>query len=131
MRSREDVEVEIAVQYNSSYQENILSYANNINTTEGGTHLSGFKTALTRVLNQYARKAGILKDKDPNLSGDDVREGLTAVVSVKVTQPQFESQTKIKLNNPEVEGIVNSVVGEGLGTIYLEEHPSEPEARDR
>ncbi|HOM83548.1 MAG TPA: toprim domain-containing protein, partial [Armatimonadota bacterium] len=82
------------------------------------------KTAITRVLNQYARKAGMLKDKDPNLSGDDVREGLTAVVSVKVTQPQFESQTKIKLNNPEVEGIVNSVVGEGL-SIYLEEHPSE------
>jgi len=124
MRTREDVEVEIALQYNSTYQENILSYANNINTTEGGTHLSGFKTAITRVLNQYARKAGMLKDKDPNLSGYDVREGLTAVVSVKVTQPQFESQTKIKLNNPEVEGIVNSVVGEGL-SIYLEEHPSE------
>ncbi|HEX2999017.1 MAG TPA: toprim domain-containing protein, partial [Armatimonadota bacterium] len=124
LRAREDVEVEIALQYNSSFQENILTYANNINTLEGGTHLSGFKTALTRVFNQYARKGGMLKEKDPNLSGDDVREGLTAVVSVKVMQPQFESQTKIKLNNPEVEGIVNSVVGDGLST-FLEEHPNE------
>ncbi|MBI3944929.1 MAG: type IIA DNA topoisomerase subunit B [Armatimonadetes bacterium] len=124
IRTRDDIEVEIALQYNSSYQENILTYANNINTTEGGTHLSGFKTALTRVLNQYARKAGLLKEKEPNLGGDDVREGLTAVVSVKLPQPQFESQTKIKLNNPEAEGTVNSVVGEGLAT-FLEEHPGD------
>ncbi|MDH7570471.1 MAG: toprim domain-containing protein, partial [Armatimonadota bacterium] len=123
-RARDGVEVEIALQYQSGYQENILSFANNINTTEGGTHLSGFKTALTRVLNQYARKTGLLKEKEPNLSGDDVREGLTAVISVKLSNPQFESQTKIKLNNPEVEGIANSVVGEGLA-IYLEEHPAE------
>ncbi len=121
---REGVEVEISLQYQSGYQENILTYANNINTTEGGTHLSGFKTALTRVFNQYARKSGQLKEKDPNLSGDDVREGLTGIVSVKVTQPQFESQTKIKLNNPEVEGIVNSAVGEGL-TAFLEQHPGD------
>ncbi len=122
-RSRDDTQIEIAMQYNAGYLDLIYSYANNIHTAEGGTHVSGFKTALTRVLNQYARKANLLKEKDRNFSGDDVREGLTAVISVKLTQPQFEGQTKTKLGNSEVEGLVNSVVGEALST-YLEEHPS-------
>ena len=115
--------VEIALQYNLGYQENILTFANNINTPDGGTHLSGFKTALTRVLNNYARKNGLLKEKELNFSGDDVREGLAAVISVKLTHPQFESQTKVKLANNDVEGIVNSIVGEKL-TEYLEENPA-------
>jgi len=122
-RSRDDTQVEIALQYNDSYQENILTFANNIHTTEGGSHLSGFKTALTRVINTYARKAGLLKEKDPNFTGDDVREGLTAVISVKLLHPQFEGQTKSKLGNSEIEGIVNSIVGEGLSE-YLEENPA-------
>ena len=121
-RSREDTEVEIAIQYNNGFQESIFSFANNIHTTEGGTHLSGFKTALTRVINAYARKTGALKEKDPNLSGDDVREGMAAVIAVKLLHPQFESQTKIRLANPEIEGLVNSVVGEGLAE-FLEENP--------
>ena len=120
---REDVEAEIALQYNQGFLESIHSYANNIHTMEGGTHLSGFKTALTRAINAYARKAGLLKEKDPNFSGDDVREGLTAVISVKLLNPQFEGQTKTKLGNTEVEGLVNSIVYEGL-TNYLEENPS-------
>ena len=114
---------EIAIQYNLGYQETILTFANNINTPDGGTHLSGFKTALTRVLNNYARKNGILKEKENNFSGDDVREGLSAVISVKLAHPQFESQTKVKLTNGDVEGIVNSIVGEKL-TEYLEENPA-------
>jgi len=122
-RSRDNTQVEIALQYNAGYLDLIYSYANNIHTAEGGTHVSGFKTALTRVLNQYARKANLLKEKDANLSGDDVREGLTAVISLKLMQPQFEGQTKTKLGNSEIEGLVNSVVGEALG-VYLEEHPS-------
>ncbi|HHX41497.1 MAG TPA: type IIA DNA topoisomerase subunit B [Armatimonadetes bacterium] len=122
--TRTEVAVEVALQLHSGYQENILSYANNINTLEGGTHVSGLKAALTRVLNAYARKVGLLKERDANLTGDDVRDGLTAVISVKISQPQFESQTKIKLNNPEVEGIVNSVVGDGLSS-YLEENPTD------
>lgn len=120
---RDETIVEVAMQYNDGFQENILSYANNIHTQEGGTHLSGFKTALTRVLNNYARKCGALKDKDPNLQGDDVREGLAAVISVKIHSPQFEGQTKTKLGNGEVEGIVNSIVGEKFGE-FLEEHPT-------
>jgi len=122
-RWREDTEVEIALQYNGSYIENILSYANNIHTTEGGTHVSGLKTALTRVINQYARKANLLKEKDTNFGGDDVREGLTVVISVKLLNPQFEGQTKTKLGNSEIEGLVNSIVGEALAE-FLEEHPS-------
>jgi DNA gyrase subunit B len=122
-RTRDGTEVEIALQYNAGYSELILSYANNIHTAEGGTHVSGFKTALTRVINQYARKAGLLKEKDSNFGGEDVREGLTAVISVKLLQPQFEGQTKTKLGNSEIEGLVNSVVGEALGE-YLEEHPT-------
>ena len=115
--------VEIAIQFNLGYNETLLSFANNINTPMGGTHASGFKTALTRVLNSYARKNGQLKDKDPNLSGEDVREGLSAVLSVKLTdRPAFESQTKVKLTNAYVEGVVNSIVGEKLSE-YLEENP--------
>jgi len=120
---REDTLVEVALQYNEGFQENILSYANNIHTQEGGTHLSGFKTALTRVINNYAHKSGALKEKDPNLGGDDVREGMAAVISVKIKHPQFEGQTKTKLGNGEVEGIVNSIVGEKFGE-FLEEHPT-------
>jgi len=122
-RGRDETEVEIALQYNTGYQETILSYANNIHTVEGGTHVSGLKTALTRALNGYARKANLLKEKDRNFVGDDVREGLTAVISVRLTQPQFEGQTKTKLGNSDIEGMVNSIVGEALGE-YLEEHPS-------
>jgi DNA gyrase subunit B len=122
-RERDGMYVDIALQYNTGYLESIHSYANNIHTAEGGTHLSGFKTALTRVLNSYARKAGHLKEKDPNFTGEDVREGLTAVISVKLMDPQFEGQTKTKLGNSEVEGLVNSIVGEGLSE-YLEENPS-------
>ncbi|HUV04094.1 MAG TPA: DNA topoisomerase subunit B [Armatimonadota bacterium] len=122
-RQREDIDVEIALQHNNGYLENILTFANNINTTEGGVHLSGFKTALTRVINNYARKIGALKEKDSNLTGDDAREGLAAVISVKLLNPQFEGQTKTKLGNSEVEGIVNSIVGEGLSE-FLEENPA-------
>jgi len=120
---KDGVQVEIALQYNDSYTENILSFANNINTQEGGTHEAGFKTALTRVVNDYARKLNIIKEGQPNLSGEDIREGLAAVISVKVPEPQFEGQTKTKLGNSEVRGIVDSVVGEGMGT-FLEENPS-------
>ena len=123
MKTRDDVQVEIALQYNQTYSETVLSFANNVHTKEGGTHLSGFRTALTRVINQYARKSGSIKEKDPNLSGDDVREGLTAVISVRLFKPQFEGQTKAKLGNSEVEGIVNSIMGEGL-TQFLEENPA-------
>lgn len=120
---RDDTALDVAIQYNETFQENILTYANNIHTQEGGTHLSGFKTALTRVINNYARKSGALKEKDPNLQGDDVREGLSSVISVKIVNPQFEGQTKTKLGNGEVDGIVNSIVGEKLGE-FLEENPN-------
>ncbi|MDY4949397.1 MAG: DNA topoisomerase (ATP-hydrolyzing) subunit B [Clostridium cadaveris] len=120
---KDDYIVEIALQYNDSYNENIFSFANNIDTIEGGTHLSGFKSALTRSFNDYAKKFGFLKDNDKNLSGDDIREGLTAVVSVKLTDPQFEGQTKTKLGNSEVRSIVDNIVGEGVST-FLEENPN-------
>ncbi len=120
---KSDTYCELAIQYNLGYQETLLSFANNINTPDGGTHLSGFKTALTRVLNNYARKTGLLKEKESNFAGDDVREGLSVVISVKLAHPHFESQTKVKLTNNDVEGIVNSVVGEKL-TEYLEENPA-------
>jgi DNA gyrase subunit B len=120
---REGVEAEVAIQYNQGFLDSIHSYANNIHTVEGGTHLSGFKTALTRAINAHARKAGLLKEKDPNFSGDDAREGLTAVISVKLLNPQFEGQTKTKLGNTDVEGLVSSIVYEGL-TTYLEENPT-------
>ena len=121
---KDRVQVEIALQYTDSYTENIFSYVNNIHTQEGGTHELGFKMALTRVVNDYARKLNILKDANPNLSGEDIREGITAVISVKVPEPQFEGQTKTKLGNTEVRGIVDAVVSEGVG-MYLEEHPTE------
>ena len=120
---KDDTVVEIAMQYNDSYQENIYSFVNNINTEEGGTHLAGFKIALTRAANDFARRLNVLKDKDGNLSGEDVREGLTAVISLKVREPQFEGQTKTKLGNSEVRGIVDSIVTEGL-TEYFEENPA-------
>jgi DNA gyrase subunit B len=117
-------EVEVAMQWNNSYQENLLSFANNINTHEGGTHLSGFRSALTRTINAYARQKGELKEKDPNLQGEDVREGLTAIISVKIQDPQFEGQTKTKLGNPPVEGFVQQAVNRGLAE-FLEENPGE------
>ena len=118
-----EVPVEIAIQYTTSYSENIYTFVNNINTVEGGTHLEGFKRALTKVFNDYARAHNILKDKDANLQGEDIREGITAVVSVKVREPQFEGQTKTKLGNSEVTGIVQSMVNSALST-YLEENPN-------
>jgi DNA gyrase subunit B len=120
---RDGIIAEISLQYNDGYNENIYSFANNIDTIEGGTHLAGFKTALTRVINDYAKKFNHLKDNDKNLSGDDIREGLTAVVSIKISEPQFEGQTKTKLGNSEVRGIVDSIVGEGV-SIFLEENPN-------
>ncbi|MFZ3172607.1 MAG: DNA topoisomerase (ATP-hydrolyzing) subunit B [Carboxydocellales bacterium] len=121
--NKEGLQVEICLQYNEGYTENIFSFANNINTHEGGTHESGFKTALTRVINDYARKNNILKENENNLSGEDIREGIIAVISVKVRDPQFEGQTKTKLGNSEIRGLVDSAVGEGMG-IFLEENPS-------
>ncbi|MCS6803376.1 MAG: DNA topoisomerase (ATP-hydrolyzing) subunit B [Chloroflexota bacterium] len=116
--------VEIAFQYNDSYAESVFSFANTINTVDGGTHLTGFRTALTRVLNDYARKAKLLKDDEGNLTGEDVREGLTAIISVKLAEPQFEGQTKAKLGNPEMKGQVESALSEGL-SAYLEENPAD------
>lgn len=115
--------VEIAMQYNTSYSENIYSFVNNINTEEGGTHLAGFKIALTRAANDFSRKQNLLKSSDENLSGDDIREGLTCVISLKIQEPQFEGQTKTKLGNSEVRGIVDSIVSEGLSE-YFEENPT-------
>jgi DNA gyrase subunit B len=120
--TRDDVGIELAMQYNDQYNENVFSFVNNINTHEGGTHLTGFKSALTRVINAYAQKGNFLKKADFTLSGDDVREGLTAVLSVKVREPQFEGQTKTKLGNSEVESAVKTLVNEWLAA-YLEEHP--------
>jgi DNA gyrase subunit B len=122
--SEEEGEVELAMQWNSSYQESIFSFANNINTHEGGTHLSGFRAALTRTLNAYARNKGLLKEKDDNLAGEDVREGLTAVISVKLHDPQFEGQTKTKLGNPPIKGLVEETVNRKLAE-YLEENPGD------
>src|SRR5689334_9370845 len=123
-RDIEGTQVEIALQYNETFVENVVAFANTIHTIEGGSHVTGFRSALTAVLNRYARKAGILKESDPNLTGEDVREGLTAVISVKVLEPQFEGQTKGKLGNAEVQGHVSLAITEGL-TQYLEENPSE------
>jgi DNA gyrase subunit B len=120
---KEDIIVEIALQYNDGYAETLYTFANNINTKEGGTHLIGFKSALTRTVNSYATSSGLLKNGKEALSGDDVREGLTAVINVKLLHPQFEGQTKMKLGNSEVKGIVESIVNDGLGT-YFEENPS-------
>lgn len=121
---KESCIVELAMQYTDGYSENIFTFANNINTQEGGTHLSGFRSAVTRVINDYSRKYGYLKEKDENLQGDDVREGLTAVISVKLMNPQFEGQTKTKLGNSEIRGIVDSLVSENLER-FLEENPKD------
>ena len=123
----EEGAAEIAMQWNSSYQDSIHSFANNINTREGGSHMSGFRSAITRTLNKYAREHGLLKEKEDNLTGEDVREGLTAVISVKLRDPQFEGQTKTKLGNPGMAGFVESIVNTGLGE-FLEENPSEARA---
>lgn len=122
--AKDDIELEVAIQYNDTYTETMLSFANNINTHEGGTHLSGFRSALTRTINDYARRKNILKDTDENLTGDDVREGCTALISIRIPDPQFEGQTKTKLGNSEVRGLVESIVGEQLAT-YLEENPTD------
>ncbi|HSB52411.1 MAG TPA: DNA topoisomerase (ATP-hydrolyzing) subunit B [Dissulfurispiraceae bacterium] len=122
-REKDGVVVEIALQYNDAYVENIYTFANNINTREGGTHLVGFKSALTRTANSYATSAGIIKDQKESITGEDIREGLTAVISVKLPSPQFEGQTKMKLGNSEVKGVVESVTNEALGS-YFEENPS-------
>lgn len=121
---REGINVELAFQYTDGYQDNVFTFANNINTHEGGTHLSGFRSALTRVVNDYCRKYKFIKEKDVNLLGEDIREGLTAVVSVKIEEPQFEGQTKTKLGNSEVRGIVESVVAEAVDA-FLEENPND------
>lgn len=120
---RDGVIAEISLQYHDGYTENLYSFANNIDTIEGGTHLSGFKTALTRIINDYGKRFNHIKENDKNLSGDDIREGLTAVISVKISEPQFEGQTKTKLGNSEVRSIVDSIVGEGV-SIFLEENPN-------
>jgi DNA gyrase subunit B len=122
-KEKDNIVVEVALQYNDSYNEQIYSFVNNINTIEGGTHLSGFRSALTRVLNDYIKKHELTKGKDVSISGDDAREGLTAVISVKVPNPQFEGQTKTKLGNNEVEGLTKSIVGDTLGTFF-EENPN-------
>ncbi len=122
-KEKDRIQVEIAIQYSDSFNENIFTYTNNIHTVEGGTHLSGFRSALTRTINQYGKANKLFKSDEEGMGGDDVREGLTAVISVKVPDPQFEGQTKTKLGNGEVEGIVASIVNEELGT-YFEEHPS-------
>jgi DNA gyrase subunit B len=123
-RKEGNTAVEVALQYNDSYTENVLAFANNINTVDGGTHVTGFRAALTSSLNDWARRAGVLKEADGNLSGDDVREGLTAVISVKLTDPQFEGQTKAKLGNAEVKGQVQAAVSDSLAQ-YLDENPAD------
>ena len=123
----ENIGIEAAIQYTDAYTESVYSFANTINTIDGGTHLTGLRSSLTRVVNDYARKNGLLKDADPNFSGDDTREGLTAIVSVKHPDPQFESQTKVKLMNPEVQTYVTQVVGEAFST-FLEENPQAAKA---
>ena len=119
----DNIGIEVAVQFTDAYSESVYSFANTINTIDGGTHLTGLRTAITRVINDYARRANLLKDADPNFTGDDTREGMTAIVSIKHPDPQFESQTKVKLMNPEVQTYVQQVVGESFGT-FLEENPS-------
>ncbi len=120
---KNDVEIEVAIQYNDTYKEKIFSFANNINTIEGGFHLIGFKAALTRTINQYATNGNLPKKMVAKISGDDAREGLTAVVSLRIMSPQFEGQTKTKLGNSEVKGLVESLINEKL-SVYLEENPA-------
>jgi len=123
----ENIGIEVAIQYTDAYAESVYSFANTINTIDGGTHLTGLRTAVTRVLNDYARRNGLLKESDPNFTGDDTREGMTAIVSIKHPDPQFESQTKVKLMNPEVQTYVQQVVGEALA-VFLEENPAAAKA---
>ena len=123
----EGIGIEAAIQYTDAFTESVYSFANTINTIDGGTHMTGLRSALTRVINDYARKSGLLKDADPNFTGDDTREGLTAIVSIKHPDPQFESQTKVKLMNPEVQTYVTQVVGEAFST-FLEENPQAAKA---
>ncbi len=125
--NKDKVIVEIAIQYTDSYNENIFSFVNNINTIEGGTHLIGFKTSLTRVINDYAKKTNLIKENDVAITGEDIREGITAILSIKITNPQFEGQTKTKLGNSEVRGIVDSITGEAL-SIFCEENPKTAKA---
>ncbi|MFH1192265.1 MAG: DNA topoisomerase (ATP-hydrolyzing) subunit B [bacterium] len=125
-KEQENVKVEVALQYIDEYTETVFAFTNNLLNTEGGTHLAGFRTALTRTVNNYARTQGFLKEKDQNLTGEDMKEGLTAIISVKVQDPQFEGQTKVKLGNPELKSIVDGVFSEAL-TIFLEEHPRDAE----
>ncbi len=122
--SKDDAIIEVSMQYTDGYQDNVFTFANNINTHEGGTHLSGYRSALTRVINDYARKNKLIKEKEKNLQGEDIREGLTAIISVKIPEPQFEGQTKTKLGNSEVRGITESITSEAL-SVFLEEHPNE------
>ncbi len=126
-KEMEGIGIEAAIQYTDAYTESVYSFANTINTIDGGTHLTGLRSSVTRVVNDYARKNGLLKDADPNFSGDDTREGLTAIVSVKHPNPQFESQTKVKLMNPEAQTYVTQVVGEAFST-FLEENPQAAKA---
>ncbi|MGB8214300.1 MAG: DNA topoisomerase (ATP-hydrolyzing) subunit B [Anaerolineales bacterium] len=126
-KEMEGIGIECAVQYTDAYTESVYSFANTINTVDGGTHLTGMRTALTRVVNDYARKSGLLKEADPNFAGDDTREGLTAIISIKHPDPQFESQTKVKLMNPEVQTYVTQVLGEAFGT-FLDENPQAAKA---
>jgi len=126
-KNQDNVNVEISLKYTEEYEETLLAFTNNVLNPEGGMHVAGFRTGLTRTLNSYARKVGFLKEKDENLSGDDVREGLTAVISIKMADPQFEGQTKAKLGNAEIKPIIDSVLSEYLG-IFLEEHPKDAEA---
>ncbi len=123
----ENIGIECAIQYTDAYAESVYSFANTINTIDGGTHLTGLRTATTRAINDYARRTGLLKDADPNFNGDDIREGMTAIVSIKHPDPQFESQTKVKLMNPEVQTYVQQVVAEGFST-FLEENPQAAKA---
>src|SRR5204862_5032535 len=121
-RQRDEVFVDVVLQYNESYNDQILHFANSMSNPDGGTHLTGFRTALTKAVNQYAKSNSLLKDKDPAISGDDVREGLICVLRIKLPNPRFESQTKVKLVNTEIDGIVNSVVYDGLMT-FLDSNP--------
>ncbi len=123
-KDTQQCDIEAAIQYTDAYNESVFSFANNIDTTEGGMHLNGFKTALTRSVNNYARRFGFLKDNEDNLTGEDIREGITAIISVKLRNPEFEGQTKTKLGNPEVRGVVDTIVGDNV-TAFLEEHPAD------
>lgn len=121
-KAKDDVELEVAFQYHSGYAETVLAYSNNIHQPDGGTHVSGFSQAMTRVVNAYARKMNILKERDSNFASDDVFDGLTSVISIRLPNPSYNSQDKVKLVTPEVQGMVNSLVGEGL-SIYFDENP--------